>query len=139
MPESTAGTVRRFHRLAWSDGDLTAARSLLADDLVDHDPLAFPGRARGADGLLQVVAMIRAAFPDLRREIVDQVVDGDRVATCFVDRGTHRGDLMGIPASGRSIAIAGINVETVRAGRIAEVRHAEDLLGLMRQLGELPS
>jgi steroid delta-isomerase-like uncharacterized protein len=139
MSEGNAETVRTFHRLAWSDGDLAAARALLADDLVDHNALAFPGRAPGADGLLQVVGMIRAACPDLRRDIVQQVVEGDRVATCFVDRGTHRGDLMGIPATGRSIAVAGINVETVRDGRIAEVRHAEDLLGLMRQVGALPA
>jgi steroid delta-isomerase-like uncharacterized protein len=127
-------TVRRFHELAWSDGDLDGARALLADDLVDHNAMAFPGRLPGADGLLQVVAMIRAACPDLQRTIVHQFADGPAVATCFVDRGTHRGELMGVAPTARAITVSGINVETVRDGRIAEVWHAEDLLGLMRQL-----
>lgn len=132
-----AEIVRTFHRLAWGEGDLDRARALLADELVDHDALPFPGRLAGADGLLQVVSMIRAAFPDLERTIVDQVVEGDRVATAFTDRGTHQGELMGLAPTGRPIEVTGINIETLRDGRIVETRHAEDLLGLMRQLGAI--
>jgi steroid delta-isomerase-like uncharacterized protein len=131
-------TVQRFHQLAWTEGALDEARGLLADDLVDHDPLEFPGRAPGADGLLQVVAMIRAAMPDLQRTIEQQITEGDRVVTRFRDHGTHEGELMGIPPTGRPVTLSGINIETVRDGRIAEVWHVEDLLGLMRQLGVVP-
>lgn len=139
MPHDAVDTVRTFHQLAWSAGDLRTARTLLSDVLVDHNPLAFPGRLAGADGLLQVVAAIRSAFPDLQRTVEQQLCDGDRVVTCFTDRGTHTGELLGIPPTGTSIAVFGINVETVRDGRIAELWHAEDLLGLMRSLGAAPA
>jgi steroid delta-isomerase-like uncharacterized protein len=135
---SSQETVQRFHQLAWSEGALGEARALLADDLVDHDALEFPGRAPGADGLLQVVAMIRAAMPDLQRTIEQQITEGDRVVTRFRDHGTHEGELMGIPPTGRPVTLSGINIETVRDGRIAEVWHVEDLLGLMRQVGVVP-
>lgn len=132
---SAAETVQQFYEAAWTRGDLDAGRALLADDLIDHDAMPFPGRAAGADGLLQVVAMIRSALPDLARRIDLQVVDGDLVATRFTDRGTHRGELLGITPTGRQVSVAGINIERVRDGRITEVWHVEDLAGLMRQVG----
>jgi steroid delta-isomerase-like uncharacterized protein len=135
VSEVNREVVRRFHEAAWTRGDLAVAGALLAADLVDHDALAFPGRAPGAEGLLQVVAMVRAALPDLRRELHEQVCEGDRVVTRFTDRGTHRGALLGVPPTGRVVAVRGINVERVRDGRIAELWHVEDLLGLLQQIG----
>jgi steroid delta-isomerase-like uncharacterized protein len=131
-------TVRAFTRLAWSEGRLDEARALLADDLVDHDAMPFPGREPGAGGLLKVVAMIRAALPDLERHVDEEYASGDRVTTSFTDRGTHTGELFGIPPTGRAVAVRGINVARVKDGRISELRHVEDLLGLMRQLGVAP-
>jgi len=131
-------TVRAFNRLAWTEGRLDEARELLAPDLVDHDALPFPGREPGAAGLLQVVAMIRAAIPDLSRDVDEEHADGDRVVTSFTDHGTHAGDLFGIPATARAVSVRGINLCRVRDGRIAEIRHVEDLLGLLRQLGAIP-
>lgn len=102
MSKENKQLVRRFHELAWTAGDLEAARELLADDLVDHNPLSFPGRASGAAGLLDVVTMIRSALPDLTRTVETQVAEDERVVTRFTDRGTHdAGELMGIPASGK--------------------------------------
>jgi steroid delta-isomerase-like uncharacterized protein len=137
MDSDSKDLVRSFHELAWTKGDLEAAGELLAPDLVDHMPMRFPGRADGAAGLLQVVGTIRSALPDLVRTIEDQVAEGDRVVTRFTDRGTHRGELMGIPPTGREVEVAGINVEIVRDDRIAEVWHLEDLAGLLGQLGVL--
>jgi steroid delta-isomerase-like uncharacterized protein len=128
--------VRQFYDAAWSNGDLGAARGFLADDLVDHNPLSFQGRADGAAGLLQVVAMIRAALPDLQRTIDDQISEGDRVVTRFTDRATHRGALLGIQPTGREVMLQGINIERIRGGKIAELWHVEDLAGLMRQISE---
>lgn len=127
---------RLFHDTAWSNGRIEEAEALLAPDLVDHDPLDFPGRQAGAAGLLQVVGMIRAAIPDLRRDVEDQIAEGDTVVTRFVDRGTHLGELLGHPASGRPLAVRGINIEVVRDDRIQEVWHLEDIAGLVAQLGE---
>jgi steroid delta-isomerase-like uncharacterized protein len=126
--------VRAFYRTVWSEGRLDEADRYLAPDLVDHDVQPFPGRADGAAGLLQVVGMIRAALPDLERSIEDQIEEGDRVVTRFVDRGTHRGELFGVPPTGRAIRLPGINIERVEGGRIREIWHIEDLAGLMRQI-----
>ncbi len=127
--------VRDFYATVWSAGRLGEAGRFLAPDLVDHDAQPFPGREDGAAGLLQVIAMIHAALPDLERTIEDQIAEGDRVVTRFVDRGTHRGDLFGVPATGRAIAMTGINIERVVDGRIRDIWHVEDIAGLMRQLG----
>jgi steroid delta-isomerase-like uncharacterized protein len=127
--------VAAFHRLAWNEGRLDQARALLDPGLVDHDPIAFPGRRPGAEGLLQVVGMIRGALPDIRRDVDVQFADGSRVVTAFTDRGTHYGDLLGVSPTGREVAVRGINIASVCDGRITELRHVEDLLGLMRQIG----
>ena len=110
-----------------------------AEDLVDHNALQVPGREPGAAGLLQVVGMIRGALPDLRRTIDDAISEGDRVVVRFTDRGTHRGELMGIPPTGRAVTVEGINIARVAEGRIQELWHIEDLLGLMQQLGAVPA
>jgi predicted ester cyclase len=65
-------------------------------------------------------------------------VDGDLVATSFTDRGTHRGELLGLPATGREVTVRGINIERVRDGRIVETWHVEDIAGLMAQVGASP-
>lgn len=124
------GSRGRGHVPRRAPRSLTAARGLGGA----HDPLEFPGREPGAQGLLQVVGMIRSAIPDLHRDIQDQIVAEDRVVTRFVDRGTHRGELLGNPPTGRAIAVRGGNIETVDEDRIVEVWHLEDIAGLMAQI-----
>jgi steroid delta-isomerase-like uncharacterized protein len=133
-----AAIVRRFYEAVWTEGRLETASAFLANDLIDHNALQFPGRADGAAGLLQVVAMIRSALPDLTRTVEDQVEQGDRVATRFIDQGTHRGELLGVAPTGRVIRLEGINIERVLDGRIVEVWHVEDLFGLLQQIGPRP-
>lgn len=131
--ENKAAT-RRFCDAVWSGGDLAAAREFLDDDLTDHDPVEFPGRQAGAAGLLQVIGMVRAAFPDLRRTVEDQVAEGDIVLTRFTDE-AHTGPFMEIPPTGRPVKVAGINVERHVGGKIAGIWHIEDFAGMMQQLG----
>ena len=132
--DDAASRVRAFYEAVWTKGELHRAGDFLAPELLDHDALPFPGRLPGADGLIQVVGMIRSAIPDLVRTIDAQVVDGERVATRFTDQGTHRGELLGVPATGRTVSVRGINIELVRDGRIVETWHVEDLAGLMAQI-----
>ena len=133
-----AAIVRRFYQAVWTEDRSGRAAEFLADDLIDHNALPFPGRADGAAGLLQVVAMIRSALPDLTRTVEDQMEDGDRVVTRFVDQGTHRGELLGIAPTNRVVRLEGINIERLRDGRIVEIWHVEDLFGLMQQIGPRP-
>lgn len=131
---NAASVTHRFYEAAWNAGDMDVARQLLAPDLLDHDPTTFPGRQEGADGLLQVVAMIRSGISDLHREVVVEIGDDEMVATRFTDTGIHSGSLFGIPATGRAVTVAGINIARVREGRIAELWHVEDIAGLMAQI-----
>jgi steroid delta-isomerase-like uncharacterized protein len=88
---------------------------------------------------VQVIGMIRSAIPDLRRSVEAQFCEGDTVVTRFTDSGTHRGDLLGVPASGKPVSVSGINVEVVREGKITDLWHVEDLFGLMAQIGPAPA
>ena len=101
----------------------------------DAVPGAPPSRRRRNS--IQVVETVGAGIPDLTRTVEQQIAEGDRVVTRFTDRGTHSGPLMGIPATGRAVQVGGINIERVVDGRIAEVWHVEDIVGLLGQLGVL--
>jgi steroid delta-isomerase-like uncharacterized protein len=79
----------------------------------------------------------RRAFPDLAVTVLDQVAEGDMVATRWRARGTHRGPFAGVPATGRPVTITAIHLHRVAGGRLAEHWEAIDLLPLLRQLGAL--
>jgi steroid delta-isomerase-like uncharacterized protein len=79
--------------------------------------------------------MFYAAFPDLKHVIEDTVADDGRVAVRFTLRGTHQGDLMGVPPTGRPIDTGGIAILRIQDGRVAEVNGQFDQFGMMRQLG----
>jgi len=115
--------VRRFSDDLWGRGDFAAADEVLAADVIEHNPL--PGQGAGRDGHKQVVAVFRSAFPDLRVVTEDLLEDGDRVALRWRAEGTHRGDLMGMPPTGKRVVLTGIEILRVAGGKIVE-RWAED-------------
>ncbi len=116
---SNKAVVLRFNREVFGAGDETAFRELVAPDFVNRT--APPGTAAGPEGLLHMINhVLRAAFPDLRVEIHDQIAEGEKVTTRKTLRGTHRGPLMGIPATGREVAIEVIDIVRVRDGRYVE-------------------
>ncbi len=76
-----------------------------------------------------------AAFPDLNHIIEDTVADEEKVAVRFVMQGTHKGDFMGIPATGKHVTFEGIAILQIEDGKIAELRGVFDQGTMMRQLG----
>jgi predicted ester cyclase len=84
-------------------------------------------------------AMFFNAFPDLHVVIHDQVAEGDRVVTRKTFHGTHQGDLIGIPATGRSVAFDVIDILRVQNGKITDHWNVVDQLGLMHQIGAIPA
>src|SRR5439155_303645 len=94
---------------------------------------------RGPEGFKQVVTIYRTAFPDLHITIEDQVTEGDLVAGRFVARGTHHGELMGIPPPGKAVTVTGIDLSRYRAGKMVEYFEVFDALGMMQQLGVIPA
>lgn len=124
--------VRRFVEEFQTAGNLATAESLLASDFEDHTP--FPGFRGTREGVLDLFAVMRGAFPDLRAEIHHQLAEGDLVATRKVFRGTHRGAFAGIAPTGRQVEIWVIDLVRVRDDRIAEHWNLVDQAGLMAQL-----
>lgn len=136
--ERNKQVILEIGRHVFVTGDEDALDALIAEDLVDHDPGRPPGLPPGRAGYKAMMAELRAAFPDLEVAIEDQIAEGDRVVTRYTMRGTHRGDLWGIPASGNRFALEGINIDRVVDGRFCERWAAYDSGELLRQLGVPP-
>ena len=131
--EDNTATVRACFENA-SQGNFDALDELVAPDYVLH-----PEEVRGADGLKEMVEGYRNALSGLRVTIDQQFTEGDYVATRFTVRGTHDGDLMGAPATGRDVAFTGITISRCEEGRIVEEWEITDTVGLLRQIGALPA
>jgi predicted ester cyclase len=83
--------------------------------------------------------MYRNAFPDVQMHVEDQVAEGDMVVTRWIASGTHQGDLMGIAPTGNRVTVAGTSIERVVNGKIEETWDNYDALGMMQQIGAIPS
>jgi steroid delta-isomerase-like uncharacterized protein len=132
--EERKGFVRRQIDELWNRGNLDAAEECFTQDFVSHDP-SSPEEIRGPEGFKQNVAAIRAAFPDFRMEIVDQVAEAEKVVTRYVTTCTHKGELAGIPPTGNRVEVAGMGIDYFRGGKICESWEYYDVMGLMQQMG----
>ena len=133
--ESNKEIVGRFYETVLNGGDLEALEPLATPDYQEHDPL--PGQGTGRDGLRDRVQAIASAFGQ-RFTVEDVIAEGDRVVVRWTGSGTHVGEFMGIPATGKSFTIAGIDVYRMADGKMAEHWHVVDQLALLGQLGLLP-
>ena len=129
--------ARRFYDEVFNAGDLDRVDELLTPDFVDHEE-GPPGTPEGIEGVKAFVTMYREAFPDLHATVEDMVEEGDRIAVRATFTGTHDGEFMGIPASGRKISIQAMDVVRVVDGRAAEHWGVTDVMGLMQQIGAIP-
>jgi len=120
-----------------NEGKLERADDLVAIDFVELDPL--PGQQQGREGLKQVINAFRTAFPDIHWVIEEMVAEGDKVFSRFTWHGTHRGEFLGVPATGRQISVMGMVVDCVVAGKMVESQILMDSLSMMRQLGVIPA
>jgi steroid delta-isomerase-like uncharacterized protein len=136
MADSKALAQRWFTEVV-NQGNEEAIDEICASNFVDHDPL--PGTGADRDGIHQFVQLIRSAFPDLETTIDDMLAEGDRLAVRSTFRGTHEGDFMGIPATGRKVEVA--NYDFVRLENDQAVEHwgTIDSAALMEQLGAVPA
>jgi len=107
-------------------------------EIVTPDYVAHPEEARGADGLREMVDGYRSALSGLKVTIDQQFTEGDFVATRFTITGTHDGDLIGTPATGKDVAFTGITISRCEGGRIAEEWELTDMMSLLGQVGALP-
>lgn len=134
VAQRNAAIGQRYFEEVWNQGRVDVLDELLAPTYVNHTP-STPDPPPGPDGLKPIVLAMRRAFPDLHYEIQDVVATNDTVVLRVVMTGTHRADLFGLPATGRRVSVAQINIEHIRDGRIAEHWRVTDELTLMKQLG----
>jgi predicted ester cyclase len=134
--EESKRIVRRFIDEYQTGASDASFAELLDPDVVDHS--RPPGIAPGAEGVRQQFDGFRAGLPDFRATILHQVAEGDLVITHKVFNGTHTGELMGIPPTGREVEILVMDVVRVADGRIVEHWGLVDRLGLLQQLGAIP-
>lgn len=131
---SNRSLIRRYFDEVWNAGRLQTLDEILTPSYVNHTP-STPNPVPGPAGLKPIVTAIRAAFPDLHYSIEDIIATDSAVVARVVMTGTHRGDLFGLPPTGRTVHVDQINIEHVVDGRIAEHWRVTDELALMRQLG----
>ena len=128
--------VRRLGVEPW-EGNLGVIDELVAPDYVGHDP-AQP-EMHGPEGIKEFITGYLAGFPDGRITIDGQLAEGDMVATRWTGRGTHQGELMGIPPTGKQVTVSGITISRVKNGKVVEEWSNWDTLGMLQQLGVVPA
>ena len=136
--EENKAVVRRFLDEVFGGGNLEIVDEIFAPDYVLHDP-AMPGEVSGTEGIKQYVSMYRGAYPDTHFTIEEQISEGDHVVTRWTGQGTHRGELLGIAPTGKLVTVTGIEFDRVSGGRIEETWVNYDALGMMQQLGVIPT
>ena len=135
--EENKAIARRVNDEIWSEGHLDVIDELFADDFV-ATIVGAPEQIRGPQGFREFVVTYRTAFPDLRITVDEQFAEGETVVTRWTATGTNEGELMGMPATGKQVTTAGININRISGGKLVEGWGLFDQLGLLQQLGAVP-
>jgi steroid delta-isomerase-like uncharacterized protein len=128
--------VRRWMEEAINRKNINVVDELMSPDYVSHVP-GMPD-LHGPDGEKQFDSMFNTAFPDGVISIEHEVAEGDFVALHLSYRGTHQGEMMGIPPTGTQITMAGMHLCRIADGKIVEAWAMPDMLGMLQQLGVVP-
>jgi steroid delta-isomerase-like uncharacterized protein len=128
--------VRRFLEEAYNQGNLAVGDELLAANCIFYTPAPI----RGIDGWKQYATAFLMAFPDDFQVTIDDIfAAGDKTVARWTAQGTHSGPLRGIPPSGNQVTWLGMAIYNLSGGKIAEVWGLNDALGIMQQIGAIPS
>ena len=129
--------MMRFVEETINKKNLDIIDELVAEDFVEHVP--FPGQGPGREGLRDVINIILSAFPDIHWTLDEQIAEGDKVVSRFTWTGTHQGEFLGIPPTGKPVKFWGVVIDVVRDGKFSESRIIMDTVALLQQLGAMPS
>jgi predicted ester cyclase len=135
--EENIAIVRRLVEEPWT-GNLGVIDEYVAPEYVDHDPSALEP-IRGPEGLREFIGTYKSAFSDGRVTVDEQFGSGDLVATRWTGRGTHDGELMGIPPTGKKATVQGITISRLANGKVVEEWTNWDTLGMLQTLGAVPA
>jgi steroid delta-isomerase-like uncharacterized protein len=118
---------------AINQGKLDVLREVFAPNVQDHDPA--PDQGAGPDGFISFFTNLREAFPDLKIAPEETVADEEKVAIAYTMTGTHKGNFLGIPATGKKIKARGVQIARFKDGKIVERWGSSDELGILKQVG----
>jgi steroid delta-isomerase-like uncharacterized protein len=135
--EDNKTLVRRVYEEIINKGNLNLADEAFASDYVYRSP-GSP-ELRGPEGFKQLITMYRNAFPDLHLDLDNLIAEGDTVVSRWTARGTHKGELMGIPPTGKQVTVTGVVISRFAGGKAVEDWELVDSLGMMQQLGAIPA
>ena len=135
--EENKAAVRRVIEEAFNRGNLRVIDEHLDPGYVDH--VGVTQEIHGIEEFKQFVSGYRTGFPDIAITIEEQIAQGDVVVTRWSATGTHRGDLAGIPPTGKQVKVTGLALERFSGGKIVETWDQYDALGMMQQLGVVPT
>jgi steroid delta-isomerase-like uncharacterized protein len=134
--EAAKAVVRRNTEEVQGGGDFELFDELFADDFLDHTPQ--PGRTPDKAGAKELYHVLREAFPDFHAVIHWQAADGNLVTTYKTYLGTHKGEIFGVPATGREIHFETVDAMRVVDGKITEHWGVANLYSLLEQIGAWP-
>jgi steroid delta-isomerase-like uncharacterized protein len=134
--EQNKAIVRHSYETA-DKNDLTTFSEQLAPDLVLHYP-GMPGPLN-REALIQMMNLMFSGLTQRQHVFEDQIAEGDKVATRLTLHAVHTGEFQGMPATGKQIAVPQTAIHRIRNGKIVEVWVSSDDVGMMKQLGLMPS
>jgi steroid delta-isomerase-like uncharacterized protein len=137
MAKDNLDKSRGIFEEVWNQKRVEKIDELVATDYIHHDVLS-PDQ-QGIDAYKQFVHRYRNAFPDIHFKIEDEIADGDTVVIRWTVTGTHNGDLPGLPRTGKAISVTGITIARLSDGKFVEAWNNWDALGMMQQLGAVPT
>ena len=130
--EENIAALVRFGN-AVNTGNLADLRNVISADSLDNDP--SPNQGRGPEGYVRMFTEIRQAFPDFNVDVVKLLAGDDSVAFAYTMTGTHEGNFMGIPGTGRKIKARGLQISRFENGQMVERWGSSDQLGILQQIG----
>ncbi len=136
--DENKATFRRYVEEGWARGNVEVADEVFADRYVAHQPDGSQ-EERGPEDVKQFLRQYREAFPDLEITVEDQIAGGDKVVTRWASRGTHQGEFRGIAPTGNEVSLTGIGIFRFSEGKVVESWDNFDQLGMLQQLGAIPS
>lgn len=129
--------VKRLFEEPWK-GNLDVIDEHIAPGYIGHDP-SEPEGIRGPAGFRAFVQKYLTAFPGGQITVDDQILEGDKIATRWTGRGTHKGEIAGIAPTGKQITVTGLTISRLDGDMVVEDWTTWDALGMLIQIGAIPA
>lgn len=126
--------VRTAFETIWNQGEVERVREFYKEDFLSHQPPTAPAWKPGPDGVVEIVTLLRTAFPDYHEQIEELISSEDKVVARMTNTGTHKGPLHGFQPTGKSFKVPDFAVCRIEHGKIAEQWGLFDLFSMLVQL-----